>query len=138
MPKFKKDKGQKTIKADNVKGCGNNDFVFISIKNIQYKFECFSTWTVAEMNKFWKFNEKLHNCTWQQVYDTASKGEEKRGFALTYIERNKYNSIPFIKDLSSDIKMFELRVDNKMRVHGFRVDNVFYLCALDREHQICP
>lgn len=138
MPNFKKDKGGKTIKADNARGCGNNDFVFISIKNIQHKFECFSTWTSVEMTKFWNFNEKLHKTTWQQVYDTASKGKDKRSFALTYIKRTKYNSIPFIQELSEEIKMFELRVDNKMRVHGFRVGNVFYLCILDREHKICP
>ncbi len=138
MSKFKKDKGKSAIKADRVKGSSNDDFVFISIKNVQPNFECFSDWTTPEMAKFWKFNHRLHETTWKQVYETASKGKEKRGFALTYINRDKYSTIPFIQGLSEDIRIFELRVDDTMRVHGFRVDNVFYLCLLDRTHRICP
>ena len=48
-----------------------------------------------------------------------------------------YNENQFINNLSEDIKMFELRVDDKMRVHGFRIEQYFYLCYLDREHKIC-
>lgn len=136
MSKFRKDKGKSTIKADKPKS-SNNDLVFVSIKNVQNKFECFSDWTATEMAKFWKFNQKLHESTWQQVYETASKGADKRGFALTYINRENYSSIPFIQELSEDIKMFELRIDNTIRVHGFRVDSIFYLCVLDRVHRIC-
>ena len=138
MAKIKKDKGKKTLKLDYLTNkSSNNEFVFISIKNLQDHFECFSKWSSSDMSKFWKFNKKLHNSTWKQVYETASTGANKRGFALTYIPKERYSSISFIKELSEDIKMFELRVDNTIRVHGFRIDNVFYLCVLDREHRIC-
>lgn len=136
--KLKKDKGNSTIKADKAKGSRNNDLVLMSIKNVQYRFECFSNWTAQEMTKFWKFNQKLHESTWAQVYETSSKGKDKRGFALTYIDRKKYSAIPFIQDLSDEIRIFELRVDDTIRVHGFRVDSIFYLCLLDRTHRICP
>lgn len=136
--KLKKDKSKSTIKADKAKGSSNNDFVLISIKNVQSQFECFSNWTAQEMTKFWKFNQKLHESTWSQVYETSSKGKDKRGFALTYIGRDKYSTIPFIQGLSEEINIFELRVDDVMRVHGFRVSNIFYLCLLDRTHRICP
>lgn len=138
MANFKKDKGKSTIKADKSKGSSNNDPVFISIKNVQSQFECFSEWSAQEMAKFWNFNQKLHESTWQQVYDTSSKGKDKRGFALTYIKRENYSTIPFIQGLSDEINIFELRVDDTIRVHGFRVANIFYLCLLDRTHRICP
>ena len=136
--KLKKDKGSSTIKADKAKGSSNNDSVMISIKNVQSQFECFSDWTVQEMSKFWKFNQKLHDSTWAQVYETSSKGKDKRGFALTYIDRKNYSTIPFIQELSEEINIFELRVDGAIRVHGFRVGSIFYLCLLDRTHKICP
>ena len=138
MGKFKKDKGKKTLKADIIKPTNrNNEQVFVSIKEFQNDFECFSDWSSAEMSKFWNFNNKLHNATWQQVYSTSSTGANKRGFALTYIPKENYPSNQFINNLSEDIKMFELRVDDKMRVHGFRIEQYFYLCYLDREHKIC-
>jgi hypothetical protein len=41
----------------------------------------------------------------------------------------------FIIDQPTHI--FELRINGKIRVHGFREKSVFYLCMLDREHRIC-
>ena len=115
---------------------GNNTLVFISIKNIQSNYQCFSEWTKSELSKFWKFNRRLHNMTWQQVYATASK-DDKRGLAYTVIPRDRYGTNEFVSSLDKEIKMFELRVDDEMRVHGYRMNATFYLCFLDREHNIC-
>jgi len=43
----------------------------------------------------------------------------------------------FKKSLDDQIELFELRVDNEKRVHGFRMKSIFYLCWLDRGHKIC-
>lgn len=115
---------------------GNNTYVFISIKNIQHHYQCFSEWTKGELSKFWKFNKRLHGMTWQQVYATASS-EDKRGMAYTVIPREKYGANEFVSNLDKEIKMFELRVDGEMRVHGYRLNATFFLCFLDREHKIC-
>lgn len=115
---------------------GNNALVFISIKNIQHNYQCFSHWSKVEMSKFWNFNKRLHNMTWQQVYATASKND-KRGLAYTEIPREKYGANEFISNLDKEITLFELRVDGDMRVHGYRMNATFYLCFLDREHKIC-
>ncbi len=115
---------------------GNSALVFISIKHIQPNYQCFSEWTKVELSKFWRFNNRLHNMTWQQVYATASK-DDKRGLAYTVIPREKYGSNEFVSSLDKEIKMFELRVDDEIRVHGFRMNATFYLCFLDREHKIC-
>jgi hypothetical protein len=89
------------------------------------------------MKKFWSLNEKIHKMTWQDVYNSANKGEDKRGLAYTPLPREKYKSIAYIKNLSKDIDLFELRVDGGMRVHGYRQNAVFYICVLDKKHEIC-
>lgn len=129
-------KNNTDVNVDAFDKNGNNSFVFISIKNIQPNYQCFSEWTKSELSKFWNFNKKLHSMTWQQVYASASK-EDKRGLAYTVIPREKYGANEFMTILDKEIKMFELRVDGEMRVHGYRVNATFYLCFLDREHKIC-
>ncbi len=115
----------------------DKETVILSLKYIQHEKECFSDWNKKEMSKFWDFNRRLHKMTWLDVYATANKGADKRGMAYTVIPRNNYKSVPFIQNLSPDIKMFELRVDNEIRVHGFREKQLFHLCLLDHSHAVC-
>ncbi|OAV73606.1 hypothetical protein Barb6_00100 [Bacteroidales bacterium Barb6] len=117
------------------KQSGNNQFVFLSIKHLQSNFECFSDWTKQEMAKFWNFNKRLHQMTWNDIYETGGK-KDKTGLAYTIIPKEKYRSIPFISALN-DVTLFELRIDEKLRVHGYRSNSIFYMCLLDREHKIC-
>ena len=122
--------------ADYSYESGNDNSVLLSIKNIQSNYQCFSDWSKTEMSKFWAFNDKLHKMTWNELYKSASKGKDKRGMAYTIMDRNLYKNMPFIKEISKDVTMFELRVDGEIRVHGFRSNSIFYLCLLDREHKI--
>lgn len=115
---------------------GDDKFVFVSIKNLQNKYQCFSEWNKTEMNKFWNFNDSIHKMTWKQIHQTASKGKDKRGLAYTIIPREKYRNIGFFKDLDKSIPIFELRIDSKIRVHGFREHSIFHLCVLDKDHKI--
>lgn len=114
---------------------GNDVPVFLSLKHIQFDFQCFSEWEKQEMKEFWNFNKLLHNSKWQDVYATARK-KQKNGFAYTVIPIKKYPNPEFKEKLSKDITLFELRVNQKIRVHGFRDKSVFYLCWLDKNHQI--
>ena len=50
--------------------------------------------------------------------------------------KSKINSLK--KILSADISFFELRVTEKARVHGFKVNETFHLVFLDKGHQVCP
>jgi len=109
----------------------------LSIRFLQYDFQCFSDWNKIEMNNFWNFNEKIHKYSWQQIYQTASK-TNKTGFAYMPIPIENYPDSNFKKNLSTDITIFELRVDEKIRVHGFRHESIFFLCWLDKNHSICP
>lgn len=115
---------------------GNQAHILVSIRFLQHDYECFSDWGKTEMKVFWYFQSKLHKFTWQQVYDTSRKSD-KNGFGYTRISRSIYPESEFKKSLDDEIELFELRVDQAKRVHGFRIRSVFYLCWLDKGHKIC-
>jgi len=123
------------LKLDVFDQEGNNALVFLSLKYIQYKTQCFSEWSNQEMSVFWSFNESIHKTSWQLVYASARK-KNKTGLAYTTIDKKQYPKTHFSKNLSDDITLFELRLNQKMRVHGFRHKSIFYLCWLDRAHKL--
>ncbi len=115
---------------------GNNAHILLSIRFLQHDHECFSDWGKTDMKAFWYFQSKLHRFTWQQTYDTSRK-TDKSGLGYTKIPRDNYPDTEFKKSLGDEIELFELRVDQTKRVHGFRVRSIFYLCWLDKGHKIC-
>lgn len=120
----------------DIEHTGNETKVILSIKYLQNGHQCFSDWSKVEMGKFWDFNKKLHNMTWRDVYSSARK-KEKTGMAFTKIPINNYPKSTFRSELSADITLFELRVDDCIRVHGFRDKRIFFMCWLDKDHIIC-
>lgn len=120
---------------DNILNAGNDSLVFVSFKYIQDNYQCFSSWTRGEMKDFWNFSQIIHNQTWQQVYSSSGK-KNKTGLAYTTVELNQYPESEIKSKLSPDITIFELRVSQKARVHGFRLKSVFFICWLDKNHEI--
>jgi hypothetical protein len=116
---------------------GNNAKVFVSIRFVQSDFQCFSDWEKQEMRAFWGFLEKLHEYTWTQVYGSGGKSD-KTGLAYTEMSIDQYPNTAFRNSLDPQITLFELRVDGEKRVHGFRNKSVFYICWLDKNHEISP
>lgn len=88
------------------------------------------------MKLYWDFQEKISKYRWQEVYNTGGKGQNKSGFGFTPIELSKYPKSDFRGRLSPDITIFELRVSQKIRVHGFRDKAVLYICWLDKDHDL--
>lgn len=128
-------KNHTDVVVEDIESNGNEKNVFISIKHLQSNFECFCDWSKSDMGFFWNFNNFLHSLTWEQVYSTSRKNY-KAGVAYTVISRSRYIKIPFIKSLSPEITMFELRVSDRIRVHGFRDKSIFNLCILDKDHRL--
>ena len=114
---------------------GDDSKAIISFLHLQNSYQCFSDWSKAEMNDFWNFYRKLHEYTWSQIYSTGRKNN-KNGVAYTIIPKKKYPNPEFKKTLSEDITLFELRISQKARAHGFRNKSVFYICWLDKNHDI--
>lgn len=118
---------------------------YVALKYFQSDWQCFSDWTKDELKSFSDFLQSLKNHTWQQVYNTASK-IPKHGLAYTKYKISEVKSdaikrkLELVRDqISEDIDFFELRVNQeKLRVHGFQSQSVFFLVALDREHAAFP
>lgn len=116
---------------------GNNAMVFVSLRHLQHDHECFSDWSKVEMKTFWNFMDKVHQYTWQDLLSSGGKSQ-KTGLGYTVIPLENYPDSIFRKDLDPLINIFELRVDQKSRVHCFRHKSVCYICWLDKNHAICP
>ena len=90
------------------------------------------------------FVSNLRERTWRQVLETSGKGENKAGLGYTPYEISKTKSgaedhlKEVQKSIGEDITFFELRVTQKMRVHGFRAKAAFFLVLLDRGHKVFP
>jgi hypothetical protein len=114
-------------------------YPYIVLKYYRPDHQCFSEWTKPELKNLSSFIKKLGNATWQDI--TASGGNNKSGFG--YTRHKNVNSLPHccksVRDIiSEDIQFFELRVSRKSRVHGFKVNEAFFLVLLDRNHAVYP
>lgn len=56
---------------------------------------------------------------------------------MTKLAKSRYPAEGRIEGAALEFDLFELRVDGKKRVHGFREGNIFHICWLDRNHRIC-
>lgn len=128
------DKNVSLLSSDFLIG-GDNASVFLSLRFIQNDFQCFSEWDKNDMSCFWNFNNEVHHKSWTMVYSTAGK-KQKTGLAYTPLPLHSYPNSDFKNQLSKDITLFELRLNDKIRVHGFRHKSIFYLCWLDKNHTI--
>jgi hypothetical protein len=132
LPSFKKDGGRESINGKNP---------YVVLKYFQSDFECFSDWDKDELKQFSKFLEHFGKNTWESVYRTAGKGALKAGLGYTKYDLSKMDEgqvqVKKILDkLSPDIGLIELRVNQKIRVHGFQSQSAFFLLLLDREHRV--
>lgn len=116
-----------------------NATVILSIRFLQHDFECFSDWGKEAMHSFWNFSKRLHETTWQQVLHSGGGGKTyKTGLGSTIIPISDYPKSHFKDELDPELKIIELRVDQRRRVHGYRDKFIFYLFWLDKDHKIFP
>lgn len=125
-------------------GSADNDNPFVNLKYFRESFECFSAWEKDELKSFTDFIGAMRDRTWRQVLATSGKGENKAGLGYTPYEiaKTKNGAEAQLKDvqksIGEDITFFELRVTQKIRVHGFRANAAFFLVLLDRGHRVFP
>lgn len=125
-------------------GSSDNESPFVALKYFRDSFECFSIWEKDELKCFSDFINSLRNRTWRQVLETSGKGGNKTGLGYTPYEISTVKNAAqdhlreVRKQIGDDITFFELRVNVKMRVHGFRAKAAFFLVLLDREHRVFP
>lgn len=118
---------------------GNNTPAFVYLKYYDYRFECFSDWEKDELKQFSQFIEKMRKTTWTNIYKSGGKSGNKTGFGYTvHKDTNVLPNQDLVELLSEDVTFFELRIKDKIRVHGFRSKSAFCLIWLDRAHRIYP
>jgi hypothetical protein len=128
----KEEKGGILLTIDECKIFGiqtnMHDHLYVNLKYFDSNFECLSAWEKDELKLLSDFIQKVSNSNWFDIHKSCTKHKDKR-----VLPKSKK-----IENVSPDITFFELRVSIKARVHGFRSANAFFLCWLDRNHQIYP
>lgn len=109
---------------------------FVALKYYLSSFECFSKWTKRELSAFSSFLEKLQDTTWENIH--KSTGFRCKCYDVKDMKSGQKEINALKAKLSNDIDFFELRVNDKIRVHGFRMLSAFFLVLLDREHRVFP
>lgn len=134
IPLYKKDGSREGV-------CDKNPYVVL--KYFQKDWECFSHWNKDELAQFSNFLATFSTHTWNSVYKSGGKGENKVGLGYTPYDIDDMKAgdehLKKVKKIiSPDINVFELRVSQKLRVHGFQSQAAFFLVLLDREHRVFP
>lgn len=125
-------------------GSADNENPFVTLKYFCHSFECFSAWEKEELKSFSDFLSSLRQRTWRQVLETSGKSGSKVGLGYTPydVATVKTGAEEHLKNVRSqigdDITFFELRLNQRIRVHGFRAKAAFFLVLLDREHRVFP
>ena len=101
---------------------------YVNLKYFDSNYECLSAWGKDELKLLSDFIQKISDSNWFDIQKSYTKHKDRRS-----LPKSKK-----IDNVSPDITFFELRVSLKARVHGFRSANAFFLCWLDRNHQIYP
>lgn len=104
---------------------------YIALKYYDKEYQCISEWDKSDLVGLSKTIDKINKMTWTQIYTDSG---------LRYKKIDNADGIPrndIIKKISREIKFNELRVSDKARIVGFRIDSAFFVCWLDRNHEIC-
>lgn len=111
---------------------------FVVLKYFDDSYECFSHWKENELKDFSRFTKTIRQMTWTDIYKSGGKSS-KTGLGYTvHTNKEVLPNQDIVRSISEDITFFELRVNKKARVHGFRVKSAFYLVWLDRNHKVYP
>ncbi|MEN9864949.1 MAG: hypothetical protein RL748_539 [Pseudomonadota bacterium] len=116
---------------------------YVVLKYFQADWEYFSDWTQDELKQFSSFLTTFGQHTWDSVYKSGGKGGQKAGLGYTPyqiadMKNGKSHLEKVSRVLAEDIGFFELRISQKIRVHGFQAQAAFFLVLLDRGHRVFP
>jgi len=97
----------------------------VDLRYFQKRHECFSEWAKDDLKAFSNWVEKMSGRTESQITAITQTCHAHKG---------KTKKLP--AGISPDVKLYELDVGAKSRVHGFFLAGHFYLIWLDRNHAI--
>ncbi len=106
--------------------------ITISLRYWNSNSQCLSEWQPKELKKLAKVIGRA-----QSVTATDLKADQSLGWKM-HSGPAKGSGFSRPSNLSKDIKLSEIRVDGKARIHGALIDNIFFLVWLDRNHAVFP
>lgn len=109
----------------------NNAKPLLSFELFDSGHECPSTWRSNEIKLLFQMFNKACKMTWIDILKTG--GKNKTGLGYTELNHDPFTRP---KTLSADLTISELRVTQKARVFGIRVDRTYYVLRLDRNHNV--
>ena len=109
---------------------------YLVLKYLDIDSECFSSWSKQDLSDFGNLVKKMKQMTWGQLRKQGGKNGNKVGLGFTahknQPDSNSYDRLGISKDIDN---FSELRVNQKARLHGFRVNSAFFAVWLDKDHQ---
>lgn len=107
----------------------------MALKYYDDSFECLSSWKKDELKSFSSFLKKLAETGWENAHRS---GLRMKPIDLKTVRTGGECLKRVRNSVSPDIDFVEFRVNDKVRVHGFRLLDTFFLILLDREHRLYP
>lgn len=96
---------------------------------------CLSKWEADEIDDLMRALQKIEEHTWHQIKSQGSRTRgESVGCGFKLIK--EHPTLP--SSVSDDFAISEMRVCQKKRIFGFRVDSIYYIVWFDRDHTVCP
>ena len=83
-------------------------------------------WQKKELKALISCFKKMEKLTWNKI-------RRDTGFKMT-----KLNNVSPPSYLSKEIELYEIRVNQEQRIHGYKFQNIFYIVWFDRDHTVCP
>lgn len=96
---------------------------------------CLSEWNSSEIDDLIRALKKIERYTWAQI---KSQGSKQRGGSVGCGYKLITNHPKLPESISDDVKLSEMRVDERKRIFGFRVGSIYYIVWFDRDHSVCP
>ena len=66
------------------------------------------------------------------------QNKQQRRIPEQATQLNRPSSTTLPDNIPEDERLSEMRIDEKKRIFGFRVQSVYYIIWFDRNHSVCP
>ena len=106
----------------------NDKFGKFAFSSVCERYCLLSEWQKTELTELMSYFKKIEKLVWKNIL----KDE-----ALNY-ESHDFVDIPIPESFPPDASLDSMRVTLKMRVYGYRTQDIFNIIWFDREHKVCP
>lgn len=107
-----------------------DEYPVFSFRHVSENHCLLSEWKKDELSELLGAFRTMESLTWNQILGHS-------GLRFKKIDVTSCSK-PLPSNVSDDIPLCEIRVCQKKRIFGYRVNNVFTVIWFDRSHEICP